>query len=144
MEHRYRLALIMYSNELATNIYYLVDEHNKIHVRHSDKSLWAIRKQVINYEIGGKVIDCYPRVGYYRDLRFNSGLTFTTQDYFDIRDIIIPMYEPRVAVLKSQGHSIKVIANNEFKKYTDGDNSYTNKGYINAKWLINEAYKYKK
>lgn len=143
MEHRYKLALIMYSDELGANVYYLLDENNKMHIRSSDKSLWDIRKQVINYEIGGKVIDCYPRVKHYRELKFNSGLTFHTEDYFDIRDIIIPMYDIRVGVLLYQGHSKKYIIDYEFKYYINGDNSYTNRGYRNAKWLINEAYKYK-
>lgn len=132
----YNLAFILWSCDAAFgfNAYVVVDKEGKIHIINGDRQLWIHRNHIKNYDITAncpiKQIENYYTVkNYYIKPRFETYLTFKTETHFDLRDILIEMYEPRVYTEFKKGTDLRTISRRELKKLITGDNSYTNRGY---------------
>lgn len=146
----WRIAFILWSgeNELGINCYYLVNSKGNSKLVYGDDELYAMRSRIDNYKIHKRkgVKEIYTHAKHYMLACFETKLDFITEDYFQLKDILVYMYPYRVYVGKSQGLSLQDIVKNELSYLLSGDNSYTNRGYnvTEINWLINEAKTYAK
>lgn len=137
------LAIVsrMYAEGLGI-VYVLVDRDKKLHTITSEDYLYKIRDQVINYSIDRinkkkTVVKAWrPAIKVLED----SSLIFRTKDYFDMRDISVELYQPRVSTLLKTGRSKQNVTKYEVQKWVEKDRLE----YENSDWLINQAIEYLK